>query len=743
MKSAADDAGRTIGLSGATLVGVGAIVGGGILALAGVAFSVTGPSALLAFALNGLIALLTAFSFAEMSSAFPESGGTYTFAKKVMSVEAAFAVGWVVWFASIVAAVLYALGFGYFAAVVVGQMGSAIAGNVPEWLAGRAFTAGIAVTATFVYSLRLMHKGSGDGPWENIGKVLVFVALIVAGLWAMTGRSVSEIQASLTPFFSHGAAGLIQAMGFTFIALQGFDLIAAVAGEIRDPARTIPRAMFWALGIALVIYLPLLLVVSTVGVEPGGSIASAVKGNEQTIVALAAERFLGPLGYWLVIVAAILAMLSALQANLFAASRVALAMSRDRTLPTILSRLHDRRGTPVLAVAATGLIVMVIIAVLPNVAAAGAASSLIFLITFALAHWISIQMRRRGRASRSTFRSPLFPLVPVIGGLACLALAVFQAVTVLSAGVIAAAWLLAGGILFVVLFAQRARVVDASTEALDPEVVRLRGRNPLVLVPIANPQSATQLVAVADALAPRSVGRVLLLSVVTARKDWRPQDDPQPFYHAQDVLGQALAASIAADVSAEALTTVARDPWPEIARVAKIHRCESLLLGLSRLADDTVLTPLDRLLEHCDADVVVLKAATGWKPETATRILVPIGGKGGHDALRARMLGSLIRTGQRTIVFLRVLPESASDRDVARTRSELVQFGRDEARGAYQVEVVRSDDVVSAVVDQAGRCDLLILGAQRLARGRKSFGRITLQIAHRTDRPVILISRQR
>ena len=113
------DTERSMGLVGATGVGIGAIVGGGILALAGVAFANTGPSAILAFGLNGVIAMLTAFTFAEMASRFPESGGTYTFAKKVLSVEAAFMVGWVVWFASIAAAVLYAIGFAFFAMVML------------------------------------------------------------------------------------------------------------------------------------------------------------------------------------------------------------------------------------------------------------------------------------------------------------------------------------------------------------------------------------------------------------------------------------------------------------------------------------------------------------------------------------------------------------------------------------------------------------------------------------------------
>jgi APA family basic amino acid/polyamine antiporter len=106
---------RSMGLLGATGVGVGAIVGGGILALAGVAFGTTGPSTLLAFLLNGILAFVTASSYAEMSAAFPESGGTYIFSKKILSVPAAFMVGWVVWFASIIASVLYALGFASYA----------------------------------------------------------------------------------------------------------------------------------------------------------------------------------------------------------------------------------------------------------------------------------------------------------------------------------------------------------------------------------------------------------------------------------------------------------------------------------------------------------------------------------------------------------------------------------------------------------------------------------------------------
>ena len=83
---------RTLGLLGASQVGIGAIVGGGIFVLAGVAFSAAGPGAIIAFALNGIIAALTLLSFAEMSTAYPESGGAYTFGKRVLSIRLAFAM---------------------------------------------------------------------------------------------------------------------------------------------------------------------------------------------------------------------------------------------------------------------------------------------------------------------------------------------------------------------------------------------------------------------------------------------------------------------------------------------------------------------------------------------------------------------------------------------------------------------------------------------------------------------------
>jgi len=740
---------RNIGLFEATSVGVAAIVGGGILALAGIAFATTGPSAILAFALNGIIAFLTALSFAEMASSFPQSGGIYTFAKKVLNVEAAFAVGWVVCFASIVAAVLYALGFGFFAAVAVRDIWTAVMGQAPDWIAGRVLGASLAVLATLIYMAGLMLKRVGGGQWINVGKVAVFALLIATGLWAFTERSPASVGQNLSPFFSAGAIGLFQAMGFTFIALQGFDLIAAIGGEIRDPRRNIPRAMLYSLGIALAIYLPLLFIISTVGVGPGASVTATSRAHPEAIIAVAAENYLGRFGYWLVITAALLSMLSALQANLFAASRVAQSMARDRTLPGLLSEKSERHKTPVWAILSTGGMVVVILLVVPNIAVAGAAASLIFLITFALGHWISILIRTRRPFSAWTpgsFRVPLFPLAPVVGAVSCTALALYQGISVPSAGLITSFCLAIGGLLFLSLFKRRARILDASSEARDPEGARLRGRSPLVLVPIANPANAEAMVTLANALTPPAVGRVMLLSVVVAPEGWRVRDEPRRLRNIQSILGHALTKAIEEDVFPEALTTIAADPWMEIQRVARLHRCGSVLLGLTDLDGDSgggQRNPkLDELMGAINSDVVVLRARQSLDLKQVKRILVLAGGRGGHNQLRARLLGSLSRIGERQVILLRILPTGISAVDQNHALRKLEQLSQDETGGHGEARLVLHDSTIDVIAEEAALHDLVILGSRRFSRYRKSLGDFVLKIAHETTCPLLIISRR-
>ncbi len=735
------DESRTLGLVGATGVGVGAIVGGGVLALAGVAFATTGPSAIVAFALNGGIALITVLSFAELASRFPESGGTYTYARKTLTVEAAFAVGWVVWFASVVAAVLYALGFAVFLVPFLEQVFRSWGGTPPAWIGGRLALLVYALSAVAYYAWSLGRSAAGGGQWATIGKLLVFGLLILAGFWVLiwappTGE---ELRASFSPFLERGGAGVVQAMGYTFIALQGFDLIAAVGGHVKNPERNIPRAMLLSLGSALVIYLPLLFLIVAVGTG-GTPIAALAARDPEILVATAARGFLGDSGYWMVVVAGVLSMLSALQANVLAASSFAGTMAADRTLPLSIEGTTDGR-TPGAAIKVTAFTIAFVLIAVPDVAAAGAVSSLIFLTTFALAHGIAYLARRRA-LEPSPFRAPFFPLVPVVGGGLCLALALYQAAAVPSAGVLAALWLAVGAVLFVTHLAPRARVVDASSEGFDPHIARMRGRSPLVLVPVANPASASVLVKMAGAIAPHGFSRTQLLSVVRPPDKWEGSQLPRELVDAQNILGGALSAAIAVDLRPEALITLAADPWPEIARVAQRSGCDKILLGVGQLGRSVTSAPLERLVGQVDADVVILRAPRDWDPDTAERILAPSRGGRAHSPIRARLLGNLTRTAPRQVTFLGVLPSGTDPSTLRAAERDLQSLARDEARGSGTAVVVERDDARAEIVERSRACDLMILGMRIPERRKSIFGDSILDIAEATDCPLLMISQR-
>jgi len=727
---------RNIGFLGATGIGVGAMVGGGILALAGVAFAVTGPSAILAFILNGLIAGITALSFAEMAAANPQSGGTYTFAKKALTVQIAFGVGWVVWFASLVAAVLYALGFGAFAIFAIQQF---FGDQIPEILQWKGSATILALCALGFYTYQLTRSTNSGGLFANIVKLSVFAILIAGGLAVLVKTPFTHITESVTPFFSDGFTGLIAAMGYTFIALQGFDLIASASGEIKEPEKTIPKAMLATLVVGLGIYIPLLFVVMTVGIQPGESIQAVSEANPETVIALAAQNYLGAFGFWFVMIAAIFSMLSALQANIFAASRIALSMARDRTLSYQLAYLDKKTGIPTKAVFVTVGIVGLLILILPDVAAAGAASSLIFLITFALGHGISLLLRKRSFNTSKTFQVPFYPVLPIVGMIACMGLALFQAIAVPSAGAIALTWLLIGSILFITFFVKKAQVIDASEEALDPDLLRLRGLSPLVLVPIANPANAESMVFVANALAPPIVGRVLLLSIV------KPTDEIEDIDKRLDAnkkaVQQALRASMISGLKPDALTTFATEPWQEIERVVKIHQCRSMLLGLSSFSDMQTSSNLEKLVKRVSCDVVVFRQPhSGWKITEAKRVLVPVGGFSDHDALRARVLGSLWRASQPEIVFVQIMPEHTSETDKLKSEARLHRFASRIIPGDTTQEVILCDDVPTKLISLASESDLLILGLGKPGPTNTTFGNLPIRIAKETKIGLIYIS---
>jgi len=714
---------RTLGTLDATLIGLGAIVGGGILALGGHALARVGPAVLLVFALNGLFALLTAGSFAELATRFPVGGGAYAYARKIVSVRAAFGVGWVLWFAYIGAGVLYALGFGVFALSLLHELVPGIELSDPR------YPAALGITAIGGYTLQLRRSGAKGGQAATWGKLLVFGLLIVLGL---IRAPTMDVAGALQGTLNVPVGSLLGAMGLTFIALQGFDAIATVADTVKNPSRTLPRAMLGSVALALVFYLPLLFVTIVSGVPVGTRIADLAAAGPDTVLAAAARNYAGAAGFWLVTIAAVMAMLSALQANLLAASQVARTMAQDRTLPRGLGALHPTFGTATPALHATALAMAGVLLIVPDVESAGAAASLIFLLTFTAVNVMAWLARRRLAPDPSAFRMPLFPALHAFAGIACGVLLATQLGGAPDAAGITVLWLFVGGLLYAALFSGRAEAADAFAEAHDPQLLQARGRSSLVLVPVANPAQAAALVELAAVVAPPVVGDVLLLTVVR-----EPSAEGIDQGHA--VLRRALLRSADGGRMPQALTVFGPSPSAEILRIRQQHACQSIVLGLSTLGQVVAEGPLEAVVRQAESDVVVLRAPPEFLVSAARRILVPIGGRGSHDELRARLLGALQRTGGREVTFLRVLRPGATAEEEREATRQLQHISDDEAPGCGRVEVVRAADFVSVIDERAASTDLLVLGMLRLANRTRGFGAVALEIARRTDCAAVFI----
>ncbi|MBW6456027.1 MAG: hypothetical protein K0A98_09065, partial [Trueperaceae bacterium] len=379
---------------------------------------------------------------------------------------------------------------------------------------------------------------------------------------------------------------------------------------------------------------------------------------------------------------------------------------------------------------------------------AGVTAGLIFMTVLALGHLLALIVRRRSDPARLPYRAPWAPVSLWFGGGAALLVAAVNAVTVPAAGVVALAWLLVGALVYIAALRTQARALDAELEGAHPDVVALRGRRPLVLTPIANPANAEALVSVAHALAPPAVGRVTLLHVVSRSAGPRPAvgfadrrdrmaagptpaptpgPTPAPaatagLATAQHVLGASLEAAVGLGLTPQALTTLADDPWEEIARVARTLDCEGLLVGLSDLQDEATLARLDELLGRVRSDVVVLRAPEGWHLERCRKVVVPFAGRADQERLRARVLASLARLTNPLVEVVRLLPDDVGEASCRRVQRQLERWVEGRDLGRVRCIAEPTGDAVAALVRRAADADLLVLGLPRRDAGGHALG---------------------
>ena len=336
------------------MIGLGSMIGAGVFVVFGPAAAAAGSGLLIGLAVAAVVAYCNAASSARLAALYPLSGGTYVYGRERLGEFWGYLAGW---------------------SFVVGKTAScaamALTVGLYLWPARAHAVAVAAVVACAAVNYRGVQKSA------LLTRVIVAAVLaVLAGVVVAVGMS-GRADPSRIAFSGVHAAGVLQAAGLLFFAFAGYARIATLGEEVRDPARTIPRAIRWSLAIALAVY-------GTIAVTVLSILGPALAGSAAALAD--AVRAAGAAGLEpLVRIGAALAALGSLLSLILGVSRTVLAMARDGHLPSALSAVHPRFGVPHRAEVAVGALVAVVAAV-ADVRAAIGFSSFAVLLYYAIAN---------------------------------------------------------------------------------------------------------------------------------------------------------------------------------------------------------------------------------------------------------------------------------------------------------------------------------------------------------------------
>ncbi len=718
------------------MIGVGAMIGAGIFVLTGIAAGVAGPGLIIAFAMNGMVTLFTAMAYAELGSCFHSAGGGYLWVKSSLPHPNGFLAGWMTWFASSVACSLYALGFGAYFGHVLEGFGLHIP-VIPYFSVEKTLAVGACLVMAYIN-----YKGASEaglaGTIVTLAKVIVILLFIAFGLWAM--RGTPEWRGNFDPFLPMGIGAIFSAMGLTFIAFQGYEVIAQCSEEVMDPARSIPRAVFLALSIVIPIYL-LVAFVSIGAINGEGMPTWKFLGEMKELAVVEAARQFAPGGGVIVLIGGLLSTLSALLATIFSSSRVALAMARDHNLPGFLGKIHAERRTPHLAIVGSAVIVLFMALALPIEDVASTAN-IMYLLVFLQVNVTLIRMRKTHPGLKRGFKVPLVPVVPALGILAQLFIAVYMFVYSPMAWMSVVAWLFFGIVVYKV-YASKTEAEALSVLALaEAEMARKDYR--ILVVPFRQ-LHVRPLMRIACALAKNYEGEVTAVSVIEAPPKVSLARYTGGVQEARTLL--RLGENIADDNKVEfrRVIKISHRLSYGILETAREEKSNFILLGPMGDEEGGVVDHLKEIvllnvLEHAPCNVAIYR---GELLTEVKRVMLAV-----EDTpscrLAVNIAPALSEELKSPVAILRIVPDTAPKGEEQHVAAWMEEVTKDlPFRLPVERIVVRAKDAAQAIVERVRETDLLLMGASRHAGSIAAlFGPdVTEEVMKTACVPVLLLKR--
>jgi len=375
-----------------TMYGVGLILGAGIYALIGEAAGTAGNSLWISFVLAAVASVFTGLSYAELSSMYPKAAAEYSFVKNAFKNNfVAFIVGWLTLFVAIISASTIALGFGGYFADLFG---------VPILIAAILVIVGLSFVNFF-------------GIKESSSMNVIFTIIEAAGLVLVIWIGFALFGNTKIDYFSapHGLSGIFSAFTLVFFAYIGFENIANIAEEIRNPKKVLPRAIILSISITAIIYI--LVSVSAIRVLSWQELDSSIAPLADVV-----KKALGPQAQIILSFIALFATTNTVLIMLISGSRILYGISKDNALPTIFGIVHQKRKTPWIAVVIIGFLsIMFVFA--GDITTIANISVFTIIMVFILVNLSLIWLRYKEPNYERPFKSPLnvkkFPILAALG----------------------------------------------------------------------------------------------------------------------------------------------------------------------------------------------------------------------------------------------------------------------------------------------------------------------------------------
>jgi APA family basic amino acid/polyamine antiporter len=416
---------RVLGPVELLLAGVGVIVGGGIFVVTGTAAAqFAGPAVVLSFLLAGLACALTGVCYAELSAMIPAAGSAYTFAYTAFGEVAAWIIGWSLLAEYIFAASYVSVGWSAYLASLLSTWGLSLPASMIRapvmleaggWVHGayiNAPAAALAACLTVLTSrgVRMSSVVNSTIVALKMGALLLVVAV---GWRYIQGRNwVPFLPPNAGSFGRYGWSGVMRAAAIVFVSYLGFDAIASLAQDSRNPQRDVPIGILGSLGAVTLLYVAVSLILT--------GLVSYHSLNVPNPLSVALQGAGTGLTWLLPIVdlAAVIGLASVVLVIMLAAPRILMAMGRDGLVPEAMGRVHSRYRTPAVATLACGACVTVLAGLFPIAVLVQLVSIGTLLVFISVALGVLVLRRSEPHHIRP-FRAPFVPVVPVAAALVC------------------------------------------------------------------------------------------------------------------------------------------------------------------------------------------------------------------------------------------------------------------------------------------------------------------------------------